>query len=220
MKQIIETGIVPITIIDNTDDAVPTAQALKAGGISIIEVAFRTDAAEQAVHNIVREMPEMLVGAGTVLSKGQIDAAVNAGAQFGVSPGLNESLVNYAREKNLPFFPGVITASEIERALSLGCEMLKFFPAEPAGGIKLLKALSAPYLHTGVKFIPLGGVNASNMAAYLSLPSVAAIGGSWIAERKLIAGKNWQEITRRTQEAVRLADGRLFRCARADRNFR
>lgn len=202
MEQILETGIVPVTVIDCADDAVPAAKALCDGGISIIEITFRTPEAEEAVRKVANEMPDVLVGAGTVLSKEQVDAAVDAGAQFGVAPGLNEALVEYAMGKGLPFFPGVATASEIERALVMGCKLLKFFPAEPAGGVKLLKSLSAPYAHTGVKFIPLGGINASNAPDYLCLPTVAAIGGSWIADRKVISEGNWQEITRRASEAV------------------
>ena len=205
MERILEVGVVPVTVIDRADDAVPTAKALSDGGIPIVEVTFRTPAAEEAVRNVARELPDILVGAGTVLTKEQVDAAVDAGAQFAVAPGLNETIVQYATAKGLPFFPGVTTASEIERALTLGCRLLKFFPAEPAGGVPLLKSLSAPYAHIGVRFIPLGGINASNAAGYLSLPAVAAIGGSWIADRKLIAERNWQEITRRAQEAVTLA---------------
>jgi 2-dehydro-3-deoxyphosphogluconate aldolase/(4S)-4-hydroxy-2-oxoglutarate aldolase len=201
MQEILEAGVVPVVTIENADDAVPVAQALRDGGISIIEITLRTAEAEQAIRNIAQEMPEMLVGAGTILTKDQVDAAADAGARFGVAPGLNESVVRHAIEKKLVFCPGVMTASEIELALMMGCKLLKFFPAEPAGGVKLLKALSAPYAHTGVKFIPLGGINAANAIEYLSLPAVAAIGGSWIANRELIADKNWQEITKRAQAA-------------------
>jgi 2-dehydro-3-deoxyphosphogluconate aldolase/(4S)-4-hydroxy-2-oxoglutarate aldolase len=201
MQEILEAGVVPVVTIENADDAVPVAQALRDGGISIIEITLRTAEAEQAIRNIAQEMPEMLVGAGTILTKDQVDAAADAGARFGVAPGLNESVVRHAMEKELVFCPGVMTASEIELALMMGCKLLKFFPAEPAGGVKLLKALSAPYAHTGVRFIPLGGINAANAIEYLSLPAVAAIGGSWIANRELIANKNWQEITKRAQAA-------------------
>jgi 2-dehydro-3-deoxyphosphogluconate aldolase/(4S)-4-hydroxy-2-oxoglutarate aldolase len=205
MNEIITKRVVPVAVIDNVEDAVPLAEALRAGGLNVIEVTFRTEAAEQSVRNIVTRFPDMLVGAGTLLTGDQVKRAKNAGAQFGVSPGLNELVVNKAQEINLPFVPGVMTPSDVEKALTLGCMMQKFFPADVAGGPKMLKAMAGPYGHTGVKFIPLGGINVNNMAEYLSIPIVAAIGGSWVADRKLITGKNWAKITELTAAAVAAA---------------
>jgi 2-dehydro-3-deoxyphosphogluconate aldolase/(4S)-4-hydroxy-2-oxoglutarate aldolase len=149
----------------------------------------------------------MLVGAGTVLTPEQVQRARNAGAEFGVSAGLNEAVVTKATALGMPFAPGVMTPSDIERGLGLGCKLMKFFPAEIAGGVKALKAFAGPYGHTGVKFIPLGGVNAGNMRDYLALPNVAAVGGTWIVERKLIAEKQWATITKLTAEALQLSTG-------------
>jgi len=196
--------IVPVVVIDDGAQAVPLAQALQAGGLDIIEITLRTPAAEPAIAAISQTFPNMLVGAGTILEEAQVARVVAAGAQFGVAPGLNESVVKKAQACGLPFVPGVMTPSEVERALALGCNILKFFPADAAGGVKMLKSIAAPYAHTGVKFIPLGGLNATNAAEYLTVPSVIALGGSWIVERKLIAEKNWTAITRLTREAVSL----------------
>jgi 2-dehydro-3-deoxyphosphogluconate aldolase/(4S)-4-hydroxy-2-oxoglutarate aldolase len=204
MRQILAQRIVPVAVIDHPDDAVPLARALANGGLPIIEVTFRTAAAEQAVRNIRQALPDILVGAGTLLTADQLASALQAGAQFGVAPGLNESVVRKAQQLAMPFVPGVATPTEVEHALALGCKLLKFFPADLAGGVKMLQALAGPYAHTGVKFIPLGGINAANAAEYLALPIVAAIGGSWLADRKLIAGKNWQAITELTATALTL----------------
>jgi 2-dehydro-3-deoxyphosphogluconate aldolase/(4S)-4-hydroxy-2-oxoglutarate aldolase len=196
--------IVPVVVIDNVDQAIPLAEALQAGGLDVVEITLRTPAAERAIEAIARKFSEMLVGAGTILDEAQIPRVVTAGAQFGVAPGLNEAVVRKAQVCKLPFVPGVMTPSEVERALALGCRILKFFPADAAGGVKMLKSIAAPYAHTGVKFIPLGGLNATNAAEYLTVPSVIALGGSWIVERKLIAEKNWGSITKLTREALAL----------------
>jgi 2-dehydro-3-deoxyphosphogluconate aldolase / (4S)-4-hydroxy-2-oxoglutarate aldolase len=147
----------------------------------------------------------MFVGAGTILDKDQLQQAVDVGAQFGVAPGLNETIVSKALHLKLPFVPGVMTPSDVERGLSLGCKLQKFFPAEAAGGVKMLQAFAGPFAATGVKFIPLGGVNVDNARNYLALPIVAAVGGSWMVDRKLIAEKNWRTIRELTAEAVRIA---------------
>jgi 2-dehydro-3-deoxyphosphogluconate aldolase/(4S)-4-hydroxy-2-oxoglutarate aldolase len=147
----------------------------------------------------------MAIGAGTLLSADQVHQAAAAGAKFGVSPGLNETVLAAANKIRMPFFPGVMTPTEVDRALSLGCKHLKFFPAEPAGGAAMLKALAAPFAHTGVKFLPTGGINATTLADYLALPQVAAVGGSWMAEKKLIAEKAWAKITALTAEAIKIA---------------
>jgi len=146
----------------------------------------------------------MAIGAGTLLSPDNVKAAVDAGAQFGVSPGLNEAVLAAANRNQMPFFPGVLTPTEVDHALNLGCKYLKFFPAEPAGGAAMLKALAAPFAHAGVKFLPTGGINAATLVSYLALPQVAAVGGSWMAERKLVAEKAWDKISAITAEALKI----------------
>lgn len=205
MNQILQKRIVPVAVIDKLEDAVPLANALLAAGLDIIEVTFRTAAAADCVRAIAQAHPGMLVGAGTLLEISQVKQARAAGAKFGVAPGLNDVIVRASLDAGMPFVPGVATASEVERGLELGCKLQKLFPADVLGGVKLLKALAGPYGHTGVKFIPLGGVNAQNMAEYLALPIVAAIGGSWIVDKKLIAEKNWTKITALTKEALTTA---------------
>ena len=205
MNQILQKRVVPVAVIDKVEDAVPLANALLAAGLDVIEVTFRTPAAADSIRAITHAHPGMLVGAGTLLEISQVKQARAAGAKFGVAPGLNETTVKASLDAGMPFVPGVATASEVERALALGCKLQKLFPADVLGGVKLLKALTGPYGHTGVKFIPLGGVNAQNMSEYLALPIVAAIGGSWIVDKKLIAEKKWIEITALTKAALAIA---------------
>jgi 2-dehydro-3-deoxyphosphogluconate aldolase / (4S)-4-hydroxy-2-oxoglutarate aldolase len=205
MDRIFQKRVLPVVVIDKAEDAEALAEALQKGGLDIIEVTFRTPAAEESIRRIRRAFPAMLVGAGTLLDVDQCKRARDAGAQFGVAPGLNETVVDASRKLGLPFIPGVMTPSEVEHALSLGCKLQKLFPVETAGGINLLKALAGPYAHTGVKFIPLGGVSVMNARGYLALPIVAAIGGSWIAERKLIVEHQWSAITSLAAEAVAMA---------------
>ena len=205
MNQILQKRVVPVAVIDKLEDAVPLAGALLAAGLDVIEVTFRTAAAPDAIRAITQAHPGMLVGAGTLLEVAQVKQARAAGAKFGVAPGLNDTTVNASLDAGMPFVPGVATASEVERALALGCKIQKLFPADVLGGVKLLKAFAGPYGHTGVKFIPLGGINAQNMAEYLAMPIVAAIGGSWILDKKLIAEKKWAEITALTKAALAIA---------------
>jgi 2-dehydro-3-deoxyphosphogluconate aldolase/(4S)-4-hydroxy-2-oxoglutarate aldolase len=205
MERISKVRVVPVVVIDRAEDAIPLAEALLAGGLNVMEITFRTPAAEQSIRNVRKALPKMLVGAGTILDTDQLQHAIDAGAQFAVAPGLNEAVVKKSLALKLPFVPGVMTPSDVEHGLALGCKLQKFFPAEVAGGAKMLQALAGPYAHTGMKFIPLGGVNASNARAYLTLPIVAAIGGSWMVERKLVAEKNWSTIRTLTAEAVQLA---------------
>jgi 2-dehydro-3-deoxyphosphogluconate aldolase/(4S)-4-hydroxy-2-oxoglutarate aldolase len=202
--RIITKRIVPVAVIHRTDDALRIAEALLAGGLDVIEVTLRTPEAETCIRRIRDTFPAMLVGAGTVLEAGQVHRCLEAGAQFGVSPGLNETIVEKAQAAGLPFIPGIMTPSEVERALRLGCKLLKFFPAEAAGGIKMLQSLAGPYLHTGVKFIPLGGIHAGNAGAYAALPVVAAVGGSWLLDSKLIENREWTQITGLVKEALAL----------------
>ncbi|MEI8315539.1 MAG: bifunctional 4-hydroxy-2-oxoglutarate aldolase/2-dehydro-3-deoxy-phosphogluconate aldolase [Verrucomicrobiota bacterium] len=205
MNQIIQNRVVPVAVIDKLEDAVPLATALLAGGLDVIEVTFRTAAAPDAIRAIAQAHPGMLVGAGTLLEVSQVKQARAAGAKFGVAPGLNATIVKASLDAGLPFVPGVATASDVEHGLELGCKIQKLFPADVLGGVKLLRAFAGPYGHTGVKFIPLGGINAGNMAEYLALPIVAAIGGSWIIDKKLIAEKKWSEITALTKAALAIA---------------
>jgi 2-dehydro-3-deoxyphosphogluconate aldolase/(4S)-4-hydroxy-2-oxoglutarate aldolase len=205
MQKILERRVVPVVVIEKAEDAVPIAEALVAGGLDVIEITLRTPAALEALRRIVRALPQMFAGAGTILASEQVGQAVDAGAQFGVAPGLNVEVARRASEAGLPFVPGVMTPSEVELAMGLGLKLLKFFPAEPAGGVKMLKALAGPYAHTGVKFLPLGGINAANAGEYLALQVVGAIGGSWLAEKAVVAARDWREITRRTREIIDLA---------------
>lgn len=193
-----------IVVVDDADAAVPLAEALLAGGLNCMEIPFRTACAAEAVRRIRNGVPQIAIGAGTLLRADDVRQAVDAGAQFGVSPGLSEAVSNAAHQTKLPLFPGVVTPSEVMRAMELGWRHLKFFPAETFGGVNVLKALAGPFGHTGVKFIPTGGITAATLPNYLALPQVAAIGGSWMAERKLIAEKSWGKITALTTEAMKL----------------
>jgi 2-dehydro-3-deoxyphosphogluconate aldolase / (4S)-4-hydroxy-2-oxoglutarate aldolase len=205
LDRILAKRIVPVVVLDSAEHAEPLAEALLAGGLDIMEITFRTDAAEESIKRIAARFPEILLGAGTLLEKKQIKRAKKAGAVFGLAPGLNPDTVKAAKDAGLLFSPGVITPSEVEQALSLGCKLLKFFPAEAAGGVNMLKSLAGPYAHTGVKFVPTGGITAANLAKYLKLPVVAAIGGSWMVDKALIHEGKWEEITRLTKEALEAA---------------
>lgn len=203
VESFLKQRLMCITSIDRVDDAVPLARALLAGGLNVMEITFRTAAAAESIQRVRKEVPQMAIGAGTLLTAEQVRQAVAAGAQFGVSPGLNEAVLAAAHENKMPFFPGVMTPTEVDRALNLGCKFLKFFPAEPAGGASMLKALVAPFAHTGVKFLPTGGINTSALGGYLALPQVAAVGGSWMAEKKLVTEKAWDRIAAITAEALK-----------------
>ena len=200
----LQQRLICVAVIDQADDAVPLAEALLAGGLNVMEVTFRTAGAADSIVRIRGSVPQISIGAGTLLSAEQVKQAAGAGAQFGVSPGLNESVLAEAAKRQMPFFPGVMTPTEVGRALDLGCNRLKFFPAETAGGVKMLKALAGPFAHTGVKFVPTGGINAASLADYLAVPQVAAVGGSWMAERKLVAEKAWPKITALTAGALKV----------------
>ena len=205
IDRILAKRIVPVVVLDSVESAEPLAAALLAGGLDIMEVTFRTAAAEESIRRIAAQFPEMLLGAGTLLEKDQVRRAKDAGAVFGLAPGLNPEIVGFAKEIGLQFSPGVMTPSDVELALSLGCKLLKFFPAEAAGGVAMLKSLAGPYGHTGVRFIPTGGVSAGNLSEYLKLPIVAAIGGSWMVDKQLVNEGRWSEITRITREALETA---------------
>jgi 2-dehydro-3-deoxyphosphogluconate aldolase/(4S)-4-hydroxy-2-oxoglutarate aldolase len=197
-----KAGIVAVLVIDDAKDAVPLARALLAGGVNVMELTLRTPAALDALREIKANVPEMLAGVGTILTPAQVAQVVEAGAAFGVAPGANPRTLTAAREAGLSFAPGVATATDIEIAVEHGCKILKLFPCEPMGGLPYLKAVSAPYAHLGLKYIPLGGVNAKNMATYLSEPLIAALGGSWLAPRDQVKAGNWDAITALAKEAT------------------
>jgi len=202
-QKLAEMRIVPVIVIKDVSKAIPLAKALCDGGLPCAEITFRTAEAAAAIRAITKEFPDMLVGAGTVLSPQQADEAISAGAKFMVAPGFNPETVKHCQAKGVPMLPGVCTPSEIEMGLSLGVEILKFFPAEAAGGVNMLKALSAPY--GKVKFVPTGGLTASNLPNYLAIKSVLACGGSWMVKDELIAAGDFAKITELTREAVALA---------------
>lgn len=206
IQEISRRRVVSVLTLDHAEDALPLSEALIAGGVKVIELTLRTPAAEEGLRRIAAAHPDMLVGAGTVLTPEQLDRAIDAGAAFAVSPGLNHAVSAAADERHYSYFPGVMTPTDVETALAMGHQLLKFFPASIAGGINMLKALAAPYAQAGVKFLPLGGINADNARDYLSLESVAAIGGSWIAERTLINEKRFDEIRQRAQACVELVN--------------
>ncbi len=204
-QSIYECGIVPVVKLEDANLAVLLAKTLMAGGIGCIEVTFRTGAAKQAIRNISQECPDMLVGAGTVLTIAQVEDAVSAGAEFIVTPGFNPSIVAYCVEHEIPVFPGCSTPAAIEGALEMGITDLKFFPAEESGGIRMIKALSAPY--SKVRFMPTGGINEKNLNEYMSNEKVLACGGTWMAKEALIKNQNFEEIERLTRNAVKIMHG-------------
>ncbi|PUB94091.1 keto-deoxy-phosphogluconate aldolase [Helicobacter pylori] len=192
--------IVPVVVIENIKDAVPLAQSLIEGGIPIIEVTLRSSCALEAIELIAKNVPEMHVGAGTILNPTQLEQAQNRGAEFLISPGLTPSLLEHAKKKNMPLIPGVSSSSEVMQALEWGYNALKFFPAEYCGGVKLLNAFSGPF--KGVKFCPTGGISADNMRSYLNLENVLCVGGSWLTPKDLIQNKEWDKITEICKRAL------------------
>jgi 2-dehydro-3-deoxyphosphogluconate aldolase / (4S)-4-hydroxy-2-oxoglutarate aldolase len=202
LQQIESSGVIAVLVVDEVRHAVPLARALQAGGIHTMELTLRTPAAMDALKAIRAEVPDMLAGIGTILTTQQVREVAQSGAAFGVAPGMNPTVIKEAQQVGLPFAPGVVTPSDIEAAIELGCRELKFFPAEPSGGIAYLKSMVAPYQHLGISFFPLGGLNETNMASYLSEPSVLGIGGSWLATRKLIQEENWAAITDNAAKAT------------------
>ena len=194
--------ILPAVTLNSAASAVPVARALLEGGVKVMEVAFRTPEAAACIRAIREEVPAITVGAGTLLSIGQLREARNAGAQFGLSPGFNPRIASEALAMDFPFIPGAMTPGEIEQSIEMGFRLLKLFPAAQIGGVGMLKALRGPYGPTGVKFIPMGGVNARNMNEFLSLDNVACVGGSWLATPEMIREKQFSEITRNAREAM------------------
>ena len=200
--RIFEAGIVPVVVLEKTEDAVPLANALLKGGISFMEITFRTACAAECIEIISKEVPDMTVGAGTVLNAEQAKLAVEKGAKFIVSPGLDVETVKWALANDIPVIPGCVTPTEIMKAISLGLKVVKFFPADVYGGIKAIKALAAPFGQ--VKFLPTGGVSEANLSDFTGNRSVAAVGGSWVCKKDDVLEHNWEKITALSENAVRI----------------
>ena len=204
--RLVGAGAIAVLVIDNVDHAVRVAEALCKGGIEIAEVTMRTPSAARSLALICKELPEVLPVAGTVLSPAQVDCAIDSGAAMAVAPGLQQATLLHAQQRGLPFAPGVLTPTEIEKAIALGCRTLKFFPAATGGGLPFLKSVAAPYQHLDLKFLPTGSIAEDAMGDYLAFPATMAVGGSWIAPRSLIQDEDWEEITRRAQRARQIVD--------------
>ena len=202
LEQIQKTGIIPVVVLDDAKDAEPLARALCEGGLPCAEVTFRTEAAEECIRIMSEKFPVMFVGAGTVLTTEQVDRAVAAGAKFIVSPGLNPRIVKYCVEKGIVITPGCANASDMEQALENGLEVVKFFPAEPAGGLNMIKALAAPYV--GLKFMPTGGISPKNVRDYLAYNRIIACGGSWMVKNDLVKAGDFAAITEMAKECVQI----------------
>ena len=202
-EQFYDYAVVPVVVLNDAEDAAPLAEALVKGGLPCAEVTFRTEAAEESIRIMSEKYPEMLVGAGTVLTVEQVDHAVAAGAKFIVSPGFDPEIVDYCMEKNIPVFPGCVTPSEVAAAVKRGLKVVKFFPAEQSGGLAMLKAMAAPY--TTVKFMPTGGISAKNLKEYLGFSKILCCGGSWMVKGDMIKNKEFDKITEMTREATELA---------------
>lgn len=202
IDKIEKCGVIPVIQIDSEEDAIPLADSLLEGGLPVAEITFRTTAAARTIEVLKEKRPELLLGAGTILSIDQLELAQNSGALFAVSPGLDPKIVRKSVKMHFPFFPGILTPSEVGRGLSLGNRIFKFFPSEAGGGVAMLKAVSAPYAHLKVRFMPTGGITYSNMDAYLALPQVLAIGGTWIAGKDLILAGKWKEIKKNAAKVV------------------
>ena len=202
IKKVEEMGVVPVVVLNDAKDAAPLAKALCEGGLPCAEVTFRTEAAEESIRIMATEFPEMVIGAGTVLTIDQVDRAVGAGAKFIVSPGFDPEIVDYCISKNIPVLPGCITPSEVTQAVKRGLEVVKFFPAEQFGGVATIKALAAPF--TSVRFMPTGGISAKNLADYLGFKKIIACGGSWMVKGDMVAAGEFDKIKEMTAEAVAL----------------
>ena len=198
-----ELGVIPVVVLENTKDALPLAKALMEGGLPCAEVTFRTEAAQESIRLMAQEYPDMLVGAGTVLTTKQVDEAIEAGAKFIVSPGFDPEIVNYCLEKEIPIFPGCVTPSEVAQAVKRGLKVVKFFPAEPAGGVAMIKAMAAPY--NQLRFMPTGGIGTLNLKDYLGFDKIICCGGSWMVKVDLIKNGEFEKICNLTKEAKELA---------------
>jgi 2-dehydro-3-deoxyphosphogluconate aldolase / (4S)-4-hydroxy-2-oxoglutarate aldolase len=202
IERVHQLAIIPVISIPKLEHALPLAESLVEGGLPCAEITFRTAAAGESISQIRQRFPDIFLGAGTVLTTAQAGTAINAGAQFIVSPGTNPVVIEYCQSKGVTIFPGVCTPTEVETALSKGIDVLKFFPAEPMGGVKFLQAISAPYRQ--VRFIPTGGIDPKNLGQYLALPQVLACGGSWMVKPELINAGEFDQIRKLVEEAVKL----------------
>ena len=198
----LEERLLPIVVLENEDHAEPLAQALLAGGLDVVEITLRTPAALPGLRRIRERFPQMHVGAGTLLDPALVPQLVDIGVEFAVAPGVHAPVIEAAQEAGMPIFPGVTSSTEIEMARALGVETLKFFPAEPLGGVTMLKALIGPYGHTGIRFVPTGGIDAEKAVAYAKLEAVAAVGGSWFVKGALIKEGRFDEIACLTRDAI------------------
>jgi len=203
-KEIAKDGIIAVLEIENEQNAVPTAKALLEGGVTVIELTLRTPAALPSISLIAKEVPQIYIGIGTIIEPGQAAAVKKENVRFGVSPGLNPEIIREAVAADLPFVPGIATPSELGQAISLGCRLVKLFPAEGMGGLNYLKSINGPYNHLNIEYIPLGGVTVDNLASYAKFKPVLAIGGSWIASKELINAQDFKEITKRAREAKKI----------------
>ena len=199
-----KAGIIPVIVIEKEEQAVPLAKALVKGGLSVLEVTFRTKAAAAAIAAIRREVPAAVVGAGTLLTSQMVKDAKVAGAVFGVAPGFDQVVMAAEKAEGLPMCPGIATASELSQAFTAGCKMVKFFPAEAAGGVKMIKNLLGAFRFTGIKFMPTGGVNLSNVSDYLAVPEIVCCGGTWIVPKDALASGNWAIIEKLASDAAAL----------------
>jgi 2-dehydro-3-deoxyphosphogluconate aldolase/(4S)-4-hydroxy-2-oxoglutarate aldolase len=206
-KTLSDAKLIAVLVVDELEAAVPLAEALLRGGVSAMELTLRTPVAFEAAAAIREACPAMRLGIGTILSSDQVDAAMEAGAEFGVSPGTNPEIIRKASASGLPFGPGVMTPSDIDLAIREGCRLLKFFPAESAGGLKHLANIAAPFAHLGPKFVPLGGIHLGNLGAWLASDLVAAVGGSWLAPREAIRARDWSAIEANASEAMAVVRG-------------
>jgi len=207
-ERLARSGVVAVVTVENPEEAAPIARALLAGGVGAIELTFRTARAAEAIRRIRAEVPEILVGAGTLLNRAHVEAAIEAGAVFGVAPGCNPSTIAAARDCGLPFAPGVMTPTDMEIALEHGCRVLKYFPASNLAGPAALETMAAPFAHLGLRFIPLGGINLASLPQWLASPSVLGVGGSWLAPRDVIQRKDWAALQRNAEQAAEVVRAR------------
>ena len=205
LERLASSIVVPVVVIDDAKDAIPTAKAMAAGGVDVMEITFRTAAAPDAIKAVSENCPDMLVGAGTVLSMEQCKQAIEMGAKFIVSPGFDPEIVSWCIENNIPVAPGCVTPTEITAALKMGLKVLKFFPANVYGGLNAMKNLAAPFV--GIKFMPTGGINSANIREYIDAPFIHAVGGSWVCPKADIAAGNFEKITALCAEARQAAFG-------------
>lgn len=205
LKELSLAGIVPVIQIENPDDAVPLCKALRDGGLPVAEITFRTAAAEEAIRNVHQELPDIILGAGTVLNPQQVDRAIDAGATYIVSPGLNPRTVQHCQNRNIPIVPGCANPSDVELAIELGLNTVKFFPAEALGGLRVIKAMSGPFPQ--LQFMPTGGINEKNLLEYLSFDRIIACGGSWMVPSDAVSAKDWARVEKLTKTAVELLLG-------------